>query len=117
MRYVKGRLILANDKQWVFIYKYDHPRAHSTLHATKHVLLTPVDEEVVRFHAEDLKASHNVDYTGEDMRAELTEMWSTPEGGWSSLYPSEAFLPVAQKQTFAKLIYQEDEDTDQEAAH
>lgn len=109
MRYVKGKLKLSNDNQWVFVYKYEHPTAHSSLHGTRHVKLTPIDEEVVKFHAEDLKTSHNIDYTGEDMNVELVEMWSTPEGHWSKLYPSEAFLPLSIKKTFAKLIYQDDE--------
>lgn len=117
MRYVKGKLRLSNDNQWVFLYKYEHPKASSSLHGTRHVLLTPLDEEVVKYHAEDLKISHNMEYEGENINAELTEMWSTPEGGWSTLYPSEAFLPLAHKQTFAKLIYQDDESEYQEAAH
>lgn len=116
MRYVKGKLKLTSDNQWVFLYKYDHPSASTSLHGTRQVTLTPTDEEVVKYHAEELFISHNLEYKGEDIKAELTELWSTPEGGWSKLYPSEAFLPFSKKQTFAKLTYQEDESEHQETA-
>lgn len=116
MRYVNGRLKLTTGNEWMFIYKYEHPSASTTLHGTKHVGITPEDEEVVKYHAEDLFATHQMEYKGEDMRAELVELWLTPEGKWSRLHPSEKFLPYSQKKTFAKLIYQEDESKHKETA-
>ena len=75
-----------------------------------------IDGEIVRFHADDLKATHNMEYHGEEIKAELEDLWSSPDGSYSELYPSEAFKKFATKKTFAKLIYRENESEDQKAA-
>jgi len=110
MRYVKGKLTKTADNEWVFITRVNRKDGHSELSGVHTYPITALDEEVVRFHAEDLSASHNIEYNGESIGAELKEQWSTPEGGYSELYPSEAFLKFAIKKTFAKLIYKQDEE-------
>jgi len=117
MRFVKGKLTRTTDNEWVFITRFKRKDGHSELRGVHSYPITALDEEVVRFHAEDLRATQNMDYRGEEMRAELQDLWSSPDGSYSELYPSEAFKKFATKKTFAKLIYQEEhESTDQEAA-
>jgi hypothetical protein len=116
MRYVKGKLTKTADNEWVFITRFNRKDKLSEISGVHSYPITALDKEIVLFHVEDLKATHNVDYRGENIRAELQEQWSTPEGGYSELYPSEAFLKLAIKKTFAKLIYQEDESEHQETA-
>lgn len=116
MRFVKGRLTKTSDNEWVFITRVTTKDRGFELSGVRNYPITSLDEEVVRFHEQELRLSHNMEYVGEDMNAELKECWSTPEGTYSDLYPSEKFLPLATKKTFAKLIYQEDESKHQEAA-
>jgi hypothetical protein len=110
MRYVKGKLTKTADNEWVFITRFNRKDKHSEISGVHSYPITALDEEIVLFHVEDLRATHSIEYRGESIRAELQEQWSTPEGGYSELYPSEAFLKFANKKTFAKLIYQQDEE-------
>lgn len=111
MRYVKGKLTKTSNNEWVFITRLTTKDSKSELSRVQSYPITALDEEVVRFHAKDLKASHGVDYKGESMRAELKDFWSSPEGKYTELHPSESFKKFATKKTFAKLIYQQDEET------
>jgi hypothetical protein len=109
MRYVEGKIKKTTDNEWVFIYRMNSKTAERTLSKVKQISLTPTDLEVVNFHAEDLKTSHNMDYEGETIKAEIVEMWSNIDGKYSKIRPSDAYLPFSQKKMFAKLKYQQDE--------
>jgi len=116
MRFVKGKLTKTTDNEWVFITRFKRKDGHSELSGVHSYPITPLDEEVVRFHVDDLRATHNMEYRGEEIKAELEDLWSSPDGSYSELYPSEAFKKFATKKTFAKLIYRENESEDQKAA-
>lgn len=110
MRFVKGKLTKTADNEWVFITRFKRKDGNSELSGVHSYPITALDEEVVRFHAQDLKASHNMDYRGESIKAELVTQWSLPDGSYSDLWPSESFKKYAVEKTFAKLIYREDEE-------
>lgn len=111
MRYVKGKLTKTSNNEWVFITRLTTKDSKSELSRVQSYPITPLDEEVVRFHEQDLRASHNMEYRGEGIRAELKDFWSSPEGTYTELHPSDSFRKFANKKTFAKLIYKQDEET------
>ena len=110
MRYVKGKIKKTSDNEWIFVYKVKSTTADRELRRVKYASLTPTDLEVVQYHAEDLKASHKIEYRGEEIKAEIIEMWSNPDGKYSKIRPAESYLPFSEKKMFAKLIYKEEKD-------
>jgi len=116
MRYVKGKLTKTSNNEWVFITRLTTKDSKSELSRVQSYPITPLDEEVVRYHEQDLRTSHNMEYRGESMRAELKDYWSSPDGKYTELHPSESVRKFANKKTFAKLIYTDNEDQHQETA-
>lgn len=117
MRFVKGKLTKTGNNEWVFITRLTTKDKQSELSRVQTYPITALDEEVVRFHEQDLRVSHNMQYKGEEIRAELKDFWSSPEGKFTELHPSESFKKYSTKKTFAKLIYTDDENQHQETAY
>jgi hypothetical protein len=117
MRYVKGKLTKTADNQWVFITRFTRKDGDHELSGVHSYPITALDREVIQFHVDDLRDKHNQDYRGEEIKAELVTHWSLPNGSFSELWPSESYKKYAVEKTFAKLIYKDDEDTDQETAY
>lgn len=109
VKYVAGKLTKTADNEWVFLTRYISKDGKCEIGGVRAYPITALDEEVVRYHADQLREIHNVEYRGEEMTAHLVEHWSTPGGDYSELNPSEKFKKYAVQKPFAKLVYQTNE--------